>query len=611
MKNNKWYISTWLIALLFAFWFLVIPLITGIFLLYIQKRERVNYQRYVEQLMISNKELMSREEEIESRGKEIERQFIEKQKELIELESIHQERLAEASKKHEVLLKEKEHAIKEEIEKQKNVLFNKEEKLKELQEEHQQKLLQLTRNKEEELSKLEVKHQQKLLFMTKEREEELISREQNIKVKEKDIQFTFLEKQKEISKLEMEHKQNLIWMTKIREEELVSREMSVSKKENEIEEIIAKGQDEVNKLQIEIKRSTEKSNILKSMIITLEDEVLYQSFGFYDTRFDLENSEEYKHYLELVRNAQKKLVKENRATLIKIYPDHTGMLKKDSLKNNNIKLAIRSFNNECDSVISKVKFNNVEMSEKRIRASFQHINELNHHNSIELTDEFLHLKLEELFLAYEYAQKKQEEKEEQRRINEQMREERKAQQELEEQLKILNKEEKHIENVMQHSSQFSEQRVNELKTRLEEIRRQKEEVDYRVKNTKAGYIYVISNIGSFGETIYKIGMTRRLDPMDRVRELGGASVPFRFDVHAVIFSDNAPELEASLHRTFSHRRVNKINERKEFFNVRLEEIKKVVNQNHDAVIEFTMVADAKEYRETKKLEEKIAEQYII
>jgi hypothetical protein len=122
---------------------------------------------------------------------------------------------------------------------------------------------------------------------------------------------------------------------------------------------------------------------------------------------------------------------------------------------------------------------------------------------------------------------------------------------------------------------------------------------------------VISNIGSFGENVYKIGMTRRLDPMDRVRELGGASVPFRYDVHAVIFSDNAPELEASLHRTFSHHRVNKVNECKEFFKVTLREIKKVVHQNHNAVIEFTMAAEAQEYRETLQLEKQLDQQVPV
>ncbi|MGM9534096.1 MAG: GIY-YIG nuclease family protein [Intestinibacter sp.] len=119
-----------------------------------------------------------------------------------------------------------------------------------------------------------------------------------------------------------------------------------------------------------------------------------------------------------------------------------------------------------------------------------------------------------------------------------------------------------------------------------------------IKNTRAGYVYIISNIGSFGENVYKIGMTRRLDPMDRVRELGDASVPFKFDVHAMIFSEDAPALENALHKKFENKSVNKVNLRKEFFNVSLEEVKKEVIKNHNATIEFTMLAEAQEYRES-------------
>ena len=122
-----------------------------------------------------------------------------------------------------------------------------------------------------------------------------------------------------------------------------------------------------------------------------------------------------------------------------------------------------------------------------------------------------------------------------------------------------------------------------------------------------GHVYVISNIGSFGENVYKIGMTRRLDPMDRVRELGDASVPFPFDVHAIIFCEDAPTLENKLHKAFEHQRTNLMNSRKEFFNVTLDEIEEVVHEN-DATIEFTKVAEARDYKETQAIKSKIAPQ---
>jgi hypothetical protein len=123
--------------------------------------------------------------------------------------------------------------------------------------------------------------------------------------------------------------------------------------------------------------------------------------------------------------------------------------------------------------------------------------------------------------------------------------------------------------------------------------------------TRVGHIYVISNIGSFGEDVYKIGMTRRLDPLDRVRELGDASVPFQFDVHAIIYSEDAPSLEYELHRKFKDRRLNMVNGRKEFFKVALDEVEAFILQQTNASILFTKLAEAKEYRETLKYVEQL------
>ena len=127
------------------------------------------------------------------------------------------------------------------------------------------------------------------------------------------------------------------------------------------------------------------------------------------------------------------------------------------------------------------------------------------------------------------------------------------------------------------------------------------DIDYRQANMRAGYVYIVSNIGSFGENVYKIGMTRRLDPQERIDELGGASVPFKFDVHAMIFSDDAPALEAALHRAFEDKKVNIVNQRREFFNVTLDEIKDVVKKNFDKTVEFIDIPDAEQYRVSIKM----------
>ena len=136
---------------------------------------------------------------------------------------------------------------------------------------------------------------------------------------------------------------------------------------------------------------------------------------------------------------------------------------------------------------------------------------------------------------------------------------------------------------------------------LDELNQKMEDIDYRQSNQRAGYVYIISNVGSFGEGVYKIGMTRRLDPMERVYELGDASVPFVFDVHAMIFTEDAPKLEAALHNAFASRRVNMVNTRREYFRVSLEEIKEVVRNNHDKTVEFMDEPTAQQYRESMLL----------
>lgn len=145
----------------------------------------------------------------------------------------------------------------------------------------------------------------------------------------------------------------------------------------------------------------------------------------------------------------------------------------------------------------------------------------------------------------------------------------------------------------------------ELETELSNIDKSIKDIDYREANQKAGYVYVISNVGSFGENIYKIGMTRRLEPQDRVDKLGDASVPFKFDVHAMIFSDNAPALEAALHRAFEDRKLNMVNTRREFFYVTLDEIKQVVKENFDKTVEFIDFPDAEQYRTSLKMREQL------
>lgn len=283
-----------------------------------------------------------------------------------------------------------------------------------------------------------------------------------------------------------------------------------------------------------------------------------------------------------------------------------------AMNNDNMKMVMRAFNYECDSIIDKVKYNNIEKIKDQIYKSANTINKLNIRNKIEIRPEYINLKIQELELVHEYRQKKQEEKEILREQRAEEREQAKLQKEIEAERKKIQKEqthyqtakEKYLKELTTAEDSQKEDIVNKIKdidNHLEEINKNLQDIDYRQSNQRAGYVYVISNIGSFGENIYKIGMTRRLDPQDRVDELGDASVPFTFDVHAMIFSDDAPALENALHKAFDDKKVNLVNNRKEFFNVTLDEIKAEVKKHQEKMIEIKDIPEAEQFRETLML----------
>lgn len=361
----------------------------------------------------------------------------------------------------------------------------------------------------------------------------------------------------------------------------------------------------------ELKRLNDEINQAKSQLVVMNDAILFQDFALYEPRYDFCNSDEYKEKLQNIRNQQKQLIKDGYA----VSGDKTWTVNGSLSQGNKMvadmqKLLLRAFNSECDEVINKVKYNNVEASEKKIQTSCDAISKLGKMMHIVITAPYYDLKIQELYLAFEYQQKKQEEKEALKEARAEMREAAKLQKEIDEQRKKIEKEQTHYQAAYQTViKQLEENPDNtdlldkkmEIEKNLAEIEKAIKDVDYREANQRAGYVYVISNIGAFGENIYKIGMTRRLDPQDRIDELGDASVPFNFDVHAMIFSDDAPALENALHKAFENKKVNMINQRREFFNVTLDEIKDVIYKNYDKTVEFVDYPDAQQYRESQKI----------
>ena len=387
----------------------------------------------------------------------------------------------------------------------------------------------------------------------------------------------------------------------------INKEIEKILKEKEyIESDIKKLDNEKIKLENDIKN-------LKNKLSYYENELEFESIGIYKNYYNFENAQLYKNLLDKVREEQKQMVKAKIATNHSLdYMVDGSKVRGKEFINDTIKLSLKAFNNECSNFIDKVKFNNINNLELKINKSFEQINALTDMQKVSIKKEYLELKIKELHIKYEYECKKQQEKEEQEAIKDRMREEALVQKEIEKELAKLEKEETHFTNAKvrlqeqikswnENDEKYKElmKKIEELDKKLEEVRENKFKAEKREQNTRAGYVYVISNIGSFGEDVYKIGMTRRLDPMDRVKELGSASVPFNFDVHAIIFSDDAPNLENQLHKRLSEYQVNKVNPRKEFFKVSLNEIESVVKEEFkEATIEFTKVAIAEEFRKS-------------
>ncbi len=384
------------------------------------------------------------------------------------------------------------------------------------------------------------------------------------------------------------------------------------KKLEKLKKEIASADSDIKSKEDKIKKLNQELSELKSKLRDItrqyDSELQISDYGLYAPYYKFANSDLYKDKLTEIRNKQKDMIKAEKACTGNMnWTVNNSQSKGNKMVKDMQKLLLRAFNVECDDIINNVKISNVDKSKERILKTSTQISNLGKMMSISITPAYVNLKIDELHLALDFEQKKFEEKEKIRELKEQQREEAKAQKEIEEARKRLAKEKTHYQNALNsiieqlNKSPDDENllaKKQQLESSIADTEKAIADVDYRDANKRAGYVYIISNIGAFGENVYKIGMTRRLEPMDRINELGDASVPFSFDVHALIFTDDAPKLEASLHNAFEKNKVNKINPRREFFHVTLDEIKKVVRENYDKTVEWIDVPEAEQYRQS-------------
>ena len=329
--------------------------------------------------------------------------------------------------------------------------------------------------------------------------------------------------------------------------------------------------------------------------------------GFYKFQYNFENVDKYADALKLIKDAQRILIKNKNA-----YRTSVKELENSDIINSIGRLGLTAFNSESYNVIERVNFNNFDSCKFRIIDIFNNINKLMSPLNTCIDKEFLNLKLQELAVGYEFESEKQKIKQEQDEIRAQMREDEMARQEAEKaRLDAIEEENRYqlalqearreIEGKTDEEKEILQKQISELEMKLVEAQRKRERATSMAQITKAGNVYIISNLGSFGENVLKIGMTRRREPMDRIQELSNASVPFQFDVHAMVYSEDAPRLENDLHNFFQDRRMNKINLRKEFFRIGIDDISEAC-EKLGYKIKLTKLAEAREFRETLNAE---------
>lgn len=344
---------------------------------------------------------------------------------------------------------------------------------------------------------------------------------------------------------------------------------------------------------------------LASEAAIFDERLAFAEMGVYEPHFDFGDSEAYKIAISNNREQQKRMVSAKSAVKCSTNWHVDGSLSKgQTMTNRNIKLTLRAFNNECDAAVANARWNNVNAMEKRILRAAEQIDKLNASNATFIDSEYLKLKLTELYLAHEYREKQKAERDERAEELRLAREEKRLITDLEE---AQEQERRYIALLAQAMAEASSvvgpkldaytKQIEILERDLEAAQAKALRAQAMAERTRSGYVYIISNIGSFGEGVVKIGLTRRLDPMDRVRELGDASVPFVFDTHAIIYSDDAPSLERALHGEFEATRINAQNYRKEFFRAALDDVEVAVQRLAPEATFFKDV-EAQEYRET-------------
>jgi hypothetical protein len=330
-------------------------------------------------------------------------------------------------------------------------------------------------------------------------------------------------------------------------------------------------------------------------VVELDDERVLQDVGIYRYHHPLENAVAYRDRLDQLCVRIAALVKSGGAIEKSNMFTFDGSLAKGrSMANDLAKLMLRAYNAEAENVVRTLRAGNTAAALKRLDAARRAIAKLGAMMEMRISDPFHVLRVEEIEITADYQMKKEAEREAARAERERLREERKVEMELAAARERLDKERSHLVTVIEKLKASGEADAD-LERKLADVDSAIAQSDFRAANIRAGYVYVISNRGAFGQDVVKIGLTRRLEPLERIHELGDASVPFRFDVHAIYFSEDAVKLETDLHDHFAPCRVNWANDRKEFFFATPAEVRDVLAAKIGNLLEFAEHPESTEY----------------
>lgn len=339
---------------------------------------------------------------------------------------------------------------------------------------------------------------------------------------------------------------------------------------------------------------------VRKAIVTTEDLALLQEAGVYHYRHPLTDAVAYEAALREIEDETKEMTRKDGGAVLATtnWTVNGSATEGRKMVRDFSKLMLRAFNAEADNLVRGLKPYKLAGAVDRLNKVASTIERLGSTMHIRISTPYLQLRIRELELTSDFRQKEAEEKEAERVERERLREERQVQQEIERERARLEKERQHYANALAALVQKGDDAGAErLREQLGDVQRAIEDVDYRAANIRAGYVYVISNLGSFGEQMVKVGMTRRLDPKDRIRELSDASVPFNFDIHALFFSKDAVGIELAIHERLAAGRVNTVNRRREFFRATPLEVKKHLSELTGELLEFQDFAEALEYRQ--------------